>query len=63
MVLDDDWKQIVKDFEDSYRSLDLSVTIKAHNVFYEMVILSCSKLRTNIGYYQHTVKCRMNFVD
>ena len=34
----DNFEEIIQDFEVSYRALDISVTIKAHTIFYEVII-------------------------
>ena len=36
--LEHNWKALIQDFEASYRALDISITIKVHNVFYETII-------------------------
>ena len=34
----DNFEEIINDFEASYRALDISVTVKAHTIFYEVII-------------------------
>ena len=38
MDLLDDWREKIREFEHSYRSLNISVTPKVHTIFYEVPI-------------------------
>ena len=44
----DNFEEIIQNFEVSYRALDISVTIKAHTIFYEVPIY-CKETKKPLG--------------
>jgi hypothetical protein len=44
----DNFEEIIQDFEVSYRALDISVTVKAHTIFYEVPIY-CKATKKPLG--------------